>query len=242
MDELVDQVEAAKQSVRERVWEALEEERLARFPGAHGRIPNFVGAEEAAASLAGLPEWRAASVLKANPDSPQLPVRSRALAAGKLLYLAVPKLTESRPFVLLDPRRIAESPRRAAAKDRGLALGEPVAVSGMRPVDLVVCGTVAVNRAGVRIGKGGGFADLEFGLLTEAGLVGEQTVIATTVHARQLLDEPLPETEHDFRVDVIVTPGEVIRTPEPKRGPGILWEHLSEAKISEVPALSALRR
>jgi 5-formyltetrahydrofolate cyclo-ligase len=29
----------------------------------------------------------------------------------------------------------------------------------------VVCGSVAVNRQGARVGKGGGFSDLEFALL-----------------------------------------------------------------------------
>src|SRR5690348_6585883 len=35
----------AKQEVRERVWDLLQREGVARFPGARGRIPNFRGAE-----------------------------------------------------------------------------------------------------------------------------------------------------------------------------------------------------
>jgi hypothetical protein len=49
-------------------------------------------------------------------------------------------------------------------------------------------------------------------LLVERGLVDDDTTIATTAHPLQLLDEELPETAHDFRVDVIVTPDEVVRT------------------------------
>ncbi|PXY31957.1 5-formyltetrahydrofolate cyclo-ligase [Prauserella muralis] len=234
-------VEAAKQAVRERVWAVLERERLARFPGARGRIPNFAGAEQAAAGLARLPEWEAARVVKANPDSPQLPVRSRVLAAGKLLYMAVPKLQEQRPFVVLDPARLDVPPRKAAAKDSALTLGDPTAVPDMSPVDLVVCGTVAVNRDGVRVGKGGGFSDIELGLLVEAGLVTGRTSIVTTVHDRQVLDEELPETGHDFRVDLVVTPHEVIRTGATKRSRGILWDHLPDDKIASIPALAARR-
>ena len=37
----------AKQAVRERIWALLEDERVARFPGARGRIPNFAGAPAA---------------------------------------------------------------------------------------------------------------------------------------------------------------------------------------------------
>ena len=47
----------------------------------------------------------------------------------------------------------------------------------------LVCGSsVAVNRQGARVGKGGGFSDLEFALLVEAGLIGTNTIVATTVH------------------------------------------------------------
>jgi 5-formyltetrahydrofolate cyclo-ligase len=39
---------AAKAALRDQVWAALTAARVARFPGAAGRIPNFVGAEAAA--------------------------------------------------------------------------------------------------------------------------------------------------------------------------------------------------
>jgi 5-formyltetrahydrofolate cyclo-ligase len=54
-------------------------------------------------------------------------------------------------------------------------------------VDLVICGSVAVNRQGARVGKVGGFADLEFTLLVETGLIGKDTLLATTVHPLQVL-------------------------------------------------------
>jgi 5-formyltetrahydrofolate cyclo-ligase len=89
----------SKKQIRERIWELLERERAARFPGARGRIPNFRGAEQAAGRLAELPEWQAARVVKANPDAPQLPVRRHARREGKTLYMAVPRLTTVKPFV-----------------------------------------------------------------------------------------------------------------------------------------------
>jgi 5-formyltetrahydrofolate cyclo-ligase len=220
--------ERAKEAVRERVWATLERERVARFPGARGRIPNFVGAERAAERLAATPEWREARVLKCNPDAPQLPVRRRALADGKLVYMAVPRLRSEKPFLRLG--------RDATIKARD---AEPTALDELEPVDLVVCGTVAVNRNGVRVGKGGGYSDIEFALLVETGLVGDATTIATTVHPLQLLDEELPETEHDFRVDLVVTPDETLTTPRLRRPPGILWDHLTPEKIAAIPVLSA---
>src|SRR5262245_842176 len=74
---------AAKAALRERTWRALEERGAARFPGARGRIPNFAGAESAAERLRGTAAWQRADALKANPDSPQLPVRIRGLQDGK---------------------------------------------------------------------------------------------------------------------------------------------------------------
>ena len=232
------EVARAKQEVRERTWALLEQERVARFPGARGRIPNFAGAEQAAERLASLPEWAGARVVKANPDAPQLPVRARALAAGKLLAMAVPRLADPRPFVLLNRDRLATTPRRAVSIGGALREGRPVTVEELPRVDLVVCGSVAVNGDGVRIGKGGGFSDLAFGLLVEVGLVSEETVIATTVHPLQVVEGPLPETEHDFRVDLVVTPYEVIRCARVRRPQGILWDHLDAAKISAVPVLA----
>jgi 5-formyltetrahydrofolate cyclo-ligase len=222
----------AKEGVRERVWSTLEREGAARFPGARGRIPNFRGAEVAAGQLAELPQWRAARVVKANPDSPQLPVRRRALAEGKTVYMAVPRLREERAFVRLG----GDATIKGAMRE-----GRPVAIEDMEEVDLVVCGSVAVNRAGARVGKGGGYSDLELALLIEAGLVDEQAAIATTVHPLQVLEEELPETEHDFRVDLVVTPDEVLETGAQKRSPGILWHHLDERKIAAVPVLARLR-
>lgn len=230
-----------KQGFRERVWAGLQQAGAARFPGARGRIPNFTGAEAAAARLAGLPEWERASALKANPDSPQLPVRTRALVDGKIVYMAVPRLRADKPFFALDPARL-DVPARSAASIGGCAsAGIPVSFGQMQPIDLIVCGTVAVNPEGVRIGKGGGYSDLEFALAMEAGLIGPATVVATTVHPLQVLDEALPETEHDFRVDLIVTPGDTIRCPRGRRPPGIIWEHLDEEKIDAIPTLAARR-
>ena len=221
------------------MWSLLERERIARFPGARGRIPNFAGAERAAALLAEQPEWARAKVVKANPDAPQLPVRALALEQKKRLYMAVPRLRSSRPFVRLDRTRLRGSARAAATISGAARAGTPVAIEAMDHIDLIVCGTVAVDRDGVRVGKGGGYSDLEFALLREAGLVDARTVIATTVHDRQLVDGSLPETAHDFRVDLIVTPTRGVRPKRAKRPHGVIWSDLDDAKVAEIPALSA---
>ncbi len=142
----IDEIEPDKEAIREHVWDLLERRKAARFPGAHGRIPNFLGAEAAAKRLAGTEQWEGARVVKANPDSPQLPVRATALADGKVLFMAVPRLRERKPFVRLDPRTLSVEPRKAASISGAARHGRPVSIGRMRPVDLVVCGSVAVNR------------------------------------------------------------------------------------------------
>jgi len=236
--------DATKQAIRERVWRTMVSGRAARFPGADGRIPNFVGAERAARLLATVEAWRASGTLKSNPDAPQLPVRVAALAEGKVVYVAVPRLRDARPFLRLDPARLAVTPRQAASIRGAGANGDSATVKQVRRIDLVVCGTVAVNRDGVRIGKGGGYSHLEFALLSEAGKVENRTTIATTVHPLQLLDEELPETPHDFRVDLIVMPDEIIETgaDRSRRPKGIRWEDLDDDRIAAIPALGTRRR
>jgi 5-formyltetrahydrofolate cyclo-ligase len=235
----MDETLAAKQAVRERIWTLLEQERVVPIPpGAHDRIPNFRRAADATARLLTLPECRAARVIKANPDKAQGPARVEALLSGKRVYMAVPRLKGEQPFVLLDPDDMRGRPEDAATAEGGMALGRAVSVEEMPQIDLVVCGSVAVNPSGARLGKGGGFADLEVAFLVEAGLLPDQATVVTTVDDLQVLDDPLPETAHDFRVDVIVTPTGVIRAIERRRPSGILWDHLDLAQVAAIPVLA----
>ena len=232
----------SKQEIRETAWAALRDAGAARFPGVEGRIPNFVGAEDAARRLAGTDEWKHANVLKCNPDSPQLPVRKMALEQGKTIYMAVPKLADPDPFWCLDPDQLTVKPHEAASIKGASRHGKPVSLDEMEEVDLIVCGCVAVERSGARLGKGGGYSDLEFAIAKEAGLVGHQTVIATTVHPSQILDEgAIPMTDHDFPLDLIVSSGETIRTETPfRRPPGIIEEQLDRSKREAIPVLGDL--
>jgi 5-formyltetrahydrofolate cyclo-ligase len=237
---------AAKAALREHVWEAMRAAKVARFPGAEGRIPNFTGAEAAAERLRAMPEWQAARTLKANPDSAQLPVRQRALEDGKTVYMAVPRLAEPEPFFALDPDALTESPRKTASISGAARSAKRVTLAELTPVDLVVMGSVAVGEDGARLGKGGGFADLEFALASAAGLIGPHTVCVTTVHEIQIQPAgEIPLTAHDVPVDFVITPERVINCRERQHGrpsAGIDWDDLTEEKIAAIPLLTALRQ
>ncbi|SEG52436.1 5-formyltetrahydrofolate cyclo-ligase [Thermomonospora echinospora] len=199
-------IKQAKQEVRERIWDLLEREKAVREPGVHGHIPDFIGSERAADLLATLPAWKSAQVIMCNPDRAQLPVRIRALEEGKLVYMAVPNLADEHPFYELDPTKLSLPPSEAATSKVAATVAPKVNVDTIRPIDLFVCGSVAVNRDGARLGKGAGYSDIEFALVRESDLIGPGAVVVTTVHVLQVVDGPLPESAHDFRVDFIITP------------------------------------
>lgn len=228
----------SKDTLRQAIWTILQEKSVARFPGAAGRIPNFTGAEACAGQLAQTRYWKNAKVLKVNPDSPQRAIRRRALEEGKIIYMAVPRLRSDKPFIELDPKELGCSPYEASSIKGADEYGRPVKLEQVRAIDLVVCGSVAVNRQGARVGKGGGFSDLEFALLTERKMIGRRTPIVTSVHPLQVIDEEIPMSGHDIPLSAIITPSEVIEIePQFPRPKGIDWRLLPHEKINEIPVL-----
>ncbi len=238
-------VKEVKKAVRERIWRLLEERGVARFPlPVKGRIPNFEGASEAASKLMGIEEWRRARIVKVNPDSPQKPVRLAALRQGKIVVMATPRLREG--FIILDPRRIPPYLYEAASTIRGaFRLGRLIGIDELKDIgeiDLMVTGSVAVDRRGHRVGKGEGYAELEYGILRELGLLNEDTPIVTTIHDLQLVPY-IPRDPYDLVVDIAATPTRLLRfenaEPKPK---GIIWELLPCRKLEEIPILRDLAR
>ncbi len=221
----------------------MEEKGVARFPGTQGRIPNFVGAERTALTIQALPIWQKAKVIKANPDSPQRAIRELALVQGKTVYMAVPRLTEERPFIELDPKRIRVSPSFASTIKGAFKYGHMVYLDELRGIDLVICGSVAVNMEGARVGKGGGYSDLEFALLVEGGKISESTNIVTTVHPLQVIDHEIEMKVHDIPIDWIITPEGILEVKNAYQRPkGIYWDLLDPEKIGAIPVLREARR
>jgi 5-formyltetrahydrofolate cyclo-ligase len=231
-----------KAAIRERVWKLMQEESVARFPGTWGRIPNFAGAEEAATRLLTVEAWRRAKVIKANPDSPQRPVRLLALQQGKRVYMAVPRLKKLKCFIELDPLHLGGEHERASSIKGAFRWGRPVGPEEMEPVDLIVAGSVAVTRDGARLGKGGGYSDLEYAIAREFALISSTTPVLTTVHPLQVVSNEIEMKVHDIPVDYILTPDETIVTEHKHERPeGIYWELLHEEKLKGIPILRKLR-
>ncbi|MEO2241073.1 MAG: 5-formyltetrahydrofolate cyclo-ligase [Euryarchaeota archaeon] len=223
--------EVEKARIRRRVWRELEEsgEAAPPFP-VEGRIPNFRGAQLAARRLTSTDEYEDADVIKVNPDSPQRPVRERALRDGKTLIMPTPRLRQG--FLVIENPR---DPRRASTIRGAFREGRRVMPDELPAPDLVVAGSVAVAPDGARLGKGGGYFDLEWGILAELGLVDEDTPVHTTVHDVQVLPAgEIPMEEHDVPVDVVHTPTGTHECDRKYEKPeGLLRDRIGE-KLDEV--------
>jgi 5-formyltetrahydrofolate cyclo-ligase len=235
-----------KDNLRAKIWSLLKEQGVA-ICNPFGHIPNFVGAEQATERLAALPIWQQANAIKCNPDSPQIPVRLLALQDGKRLYMAVPRLTSTCCFVELTANDLQQRNiplAEAAIARKALTYGRLVSFEEMRAIDLVMVGCVAVTRNGGRTGKGAGFADLELAMLKEFGLVQSDTPVVTTVHPLQIVEDScLPMQSHDWALNWIVTPEEVIETNTTYPRPlGLDWDTLRSEQYQKIPMLRKLRK
>lgn len=229
-----------KEEIRREIWEQMERTNVGAFPfPLKGRIPNFKGANEAAKQLFATNQWKKATVIKSNPDSAQKWVRKRALEEGKTVYMAVPRLRENKCFIKI---QVEEKNAAKAATIRGaFHYGEQVHPRDMTQIDLVVAGSVAVNNQGQRIGKGGGYSDLELALGYEFNVI-KDSPITTTVHEVQVLSEEFPQTKHDISLDYIFTPRKVIKCEKKRKEPKrIYWEELTREQMERIPILKELK-
>ncbi|MFQ3318303.1 MAG: 5-formyltetrahydrofolate cyclo-ligase [Natronomonas sp.] len=221
-----------KSALRECVWNRLEDDGLARFPfPPHGRISNFKNAAAAAERALELPELADADAVKANPDSPQLPLRRGLLTQGTTVYMAVPRLRDERCFVALAPAELDDLDAAPTVSHMD-EYGRQVRPEALPELDAIVVGSVAVTESGSRVGKGEGFSDLEYAILRERGLVGDETTVVTTIHEVQLIEEEVETARYDVPIDVICTPKRTIRTDAGEKPDGIFWASLSEESVS----------
>ncbi|XP_035192632.1 methenyltetrahydrofolate synthase domain-containing protein isoform X4 [Oxyura jamaicensis] len=238
-------VGTTKGGVRELVWGYLESSGLAERPRpVHGRIPNFKGASHAATRLLALQEFKAASTVKINPDAPQKNARFLTLEARKTLLVPTPRLRSGLFNRIVPPSGATKEILRICATSQGIKeYSVPVGLDGKVRVDLVVVGSVAVSEKGWRIGKGEGYADMEYAMMVSMGAVKEETPVVTIVHDCQVLDiaEELLD-DHDLTVDYILTPTRTIKTnckrPKPQ---GIIWHKVSYEMLAKIPILKSLR-
>uniref|UniRef100_A0A8C9H3P7 Methenyltetrahydrofolate synthase domain-containing protein n=2 Tax=Piliocolobus tephrosceles TaxID=591936 RepID=A0A8C9H3P7_9PRIM len=238
-------VGVSKQDIREQIWDHMESQNLADFPRpVHHRIPNFKGASHAAEQLPRLQAFKTARTIKVNPDAPQKNARFFVLESKKTLLVPTPRLRTGLFNKITPPPGATKDILRKCATSQGVRnCSVPIGLDSRVLVDLVVVGSVAVSEKGWRIGKGEGYADLEYAMMVSMGAVSNETPVVTIVHDCQVVD--IPEElleEHDITVDYILTPTRVIATdckrPQPM---GITWSKISRKMMEKIPVLRSLR-
>ncbi|XP_010739882.1 methenyltetrahydrofolate synthase domain-containing protein isoform X2 [Larimichthys crocea] len=235
---------ASKWDIRQKVWDYIEENNLANFPRpVHNRIPNFKGANQACNRLTDLQDFKSSQTVKVNPDRPQQQARFVTLEARKTLLVPTPRLRTGLFNNITPPQGASKEQLRICSSSQGVKdFSVPVGLDAKVKVDLVVVGSVAVSEKGFRIGKGEGYADMEYGMMASMGAVDDSTVVVTIVHDCQVVDIPEALIEkHDLTVDYILTPTRVIKTnclrPKPQ---GIIWTKLDTEKLERIPILKKL--
>ncbi|KAK9096420.1 hypothetical protein Sjap_021917 [Stephania japonica] len=216
---------AWKWRIRKRVWDLMEAENIAHNPRpVHHRIPNFVGAADAAKNLGGLEVFKLANCVKVNPDSPQKQVRFLTLSGGKKLLTPQPRLRTGF-FSVLELSMLAPGTINEACTSVGVAKhGRPIGLDEKIKVDLIVIGSVAVDpKTGARLGKGEVTQAL-LNLNTECYGIWKPLV-----------------TQHQLSLLVWIY-GLRVYLLEPNDYVGIYWEKLSPEKLSQIRILRELKQ
>lgn len=219
------EISEEKEELRNKIWKLLEQKKAGIFPlPVFGRIPNFVGSDKAADLVRTLPEWKKAKVIFANPDYAHKKIRESALKDGKILIMASPRLKHG--FLQIDPQNVRGKEEVASSIKGAFKYGKPVGdpatrgieklkiplQAGMPKPDLIMTGCVAVDQKGWRLGKGGGYGDIEVKRIKDQ--FGEIPVL-TTIHPLQIVNF-VPHLSHDAKVDIMVTPEKIYRIENPQ--------------------------
>lgn len=233
--------ERIKNELRKQVWAKLESYEVVIGPRpCYGKVPGFLGGVSAAGKLAKTSIFRQAKAVYFTSDSASRPLREEALRRGKTVVMSQPML---RGYVIVDGSRISEREARLLSTLRGaLSAGERLTLLEGVKVDMIILGSVAVDRNGGRLGRGDGLYDLEYALLREMHAADEKTPVVTLVHDIQVLEAEIPMLPHDVPVDLITTPSALItiQVPRYSKPGGVIWDLLPIQKIKSSRVLSML--
>lgn len=208
-------------------------------------IPDFEGSEAATDRILEMQECKDAEFLFITPDNCLVDLRRRLIEQEKTFIMSTYGIY--RGFLLIEPGMVPKGAELYAAWLDGMEhFGRPILLEEIAKhgqIDFLVTGASAVSIDGVRFGKGHGFFDLEWGMFTDLGLVGEETSVVATVHDCQVVHEKLHPSETDILVDHIATPGK-LHTVErrAKRPHGVIWNLLEPKQIEQTPPLQELQR
>lgn len=236
-------------NVRQRVWADLR--KVARPDSRFhwdfsSYIADFEGSERCSDRVLGHDAYRRLGErrLFVTPDNSTEDLRRRLILDGRPFTITTYGIV--RGFLDIDPKLIERGEARyAATLDGADRFGRPVSLRELAAgpgFGLLVTGSAAVSRNGVRFGKGHGYFDLEWAMLSDLKLVDRDTVIIAIVHDCQVVPEDLTPKPHDVVVDWIATPTRLIRVDHPDRPPGtVRWDQIRGGELESLDVIAELR-
>lgn len=233
------------QEHREAIWESLNRvgKPDSRF---HWDFSSFIADFEdndlATARITELDAWKSASRVFITPDNSTERLRREAIRAGKTLLVTTYGIR--RGFQQLVPGIVPSAEINYAATLDGLdVFATPVTLAdleGTPTLPLLVTGGSAISRNGIRFGKGHGYFDLEWAMLSEIGLTDVATEVVDIVHDSQVVDEDLAGEEHDVAVDWIVTPTRTIHVDVERKPGKVFWHKIPGTEHETIPPILEL--
>lgn len=151
-----------------------------------------------------------------------------------------------RGFYELDVSTVPASDHRYAATLDGFdRYAKPLSLAELRrgeKFSLLVTGGSAVSSNGVRFGKGHGYFDFEWAVLSELGLIDQSSVVADVVHDCQFVNDVMPAERHDVAVDWVVTPTRSMHIDQTTRQRGqVYWEMIPGTEFERLGIVAELR-
>uniref|UniRef100_A0A0K2UMM2 Uncharacterized protein n=2 Tax=Lepeophtheirus salmonis TaxID=72036 RepID=A0A0K2UMM2_LEPSM len=245
-------IKSIKNWTREWMWDFLERSSsiLSNFPRpCYGEIPNYQNSKSAAILFSRSKTFESAKVVLLSPSASLTYMRELCLRSKKVIYFRQTDFKTDQFLWRVDPNKLKKDVDYVlASTTRGLkTFGKPIKCRKKffhEKIDLVIVGSVAVNKSGARIDTGTGQTDLEWAILHELGVVEAKNItVATIVDCVQILDESvLPNSvmqKQDLPADVIVTKKCITHVKNRFKKPdkGILPNLCSNEMLKQYPAI-----
>jgi 5-formyltetrahydrofolate cyclo-ligase len=236
-----------RDAIRRSVWERL---RNVAVPDSRFHldfsmyIPDYEGSERIHEAIRRLPFYEGTGAVFVTPDNNLQSLRAGFLRERRPLLITTYGIL--RGFVFFSPGNVPPgSEDYAASLDGAERFGTRLdlqAIAQLERLDFLVTGASAVSKEGIRFGKGHGYFDVEWALLRELKVVGEETPVVACVHDVQYVEADLPSRTTDTLVDWIITPTRTIEVERTRPKPsGIDWELLDATLLRTIPPLQELK-
>jgi len=193
---------------------------------------------KAAEKLRKLGTYRDAATVFATPHESLYQARINCLADGKNLLMPGPGIREG--FFLLKARSVPFKNISMAVTYKGLEkYGQPLKGSSISelPADLLLTGSLAIDRTGGRIGDGYGFFDLCCALLHALNGVRHDAGILTFIQEEQISREILPQDTWDIKMTGAITPGQILHFEPSTQKVKIFWDALPHDRLKRIDPL-----